>query len=155
MVVSCFFKYDSIPEIWNVELEITLMTRSINFDELINRQNSNSVKWDRYRGSDILPLWVADTDFKVAPEIIDAMRARVKHGLFGYTHAPETLYEVIVERLQRLYGWQIKPQWIVYLTGVVSGLNIASRCIGTVDSSVLTPAVIYPPFAEAAAMSNR
>jgi hypothetical protein len=83
----------------------------------------------RYSGAgrDVIPLWVADTDFRAPPSVLEALEKRVKHGVFGYTIAPEELREAIVERLQRLYRWRIEPEWVVFLPGVVPGLHLAAR----------------------------
>ncbi|MBT8114875.1 MAG: hypothetical protein KJP04_05825, partial [Arenicella sp.] len=123
------------------------------FDALIDRTDSDSIKWDRYKGKDILPLWVADTDFKAPPAVIEALRTRVEHGVFGYTHVPERLIELVVERMQRLYGWQIEAEWIVWVPGVVSALNLACRSVG--DGPVMVPSVIYPHFPEAPLQIDR
>lgn len=131
------------------------MTEHYNFDRCLDRENTNSVKHDRYAGNDILPMWVADMDFSVAPEITEAIRSRLDHDIYGYTHVPESLNELIVERMQRLYQWSIKPEWLVWVPGVVASVNIACRSIGDVDSQVLSPAVVYPYIAHAAELNNR
>ncbi len=125
------------------------------FDRCLNRENTNSVKHDRYRDSEILPMWVADMDFSVAPEITEAIRSRLDHDVYGYTHAPESLNKLIVERMQRLYQWSIKPEWLVWIPGVVAAVNIACRSIGDANSQMLSPAVVYPYIAHAAELSNR
>lgn len=124
-----------------------------NFDALIDRRNSDSIKWDKYKGTDILPLWVADTDFKAPPAVIEALRIRVEDGVYGYTHVPDRLIELVVERMQRLYGWQIEAEWIVWVPGVVSALNLACRSVG--DGPVMVPSVIYPHFPEAPLQIDR
>lgn len=125
------------------------MTNLFDFDTPNDRSNSASVKWDRYQDTDILPLWVADTDFKAAPAITEALHERAAHGVFGYTHVPRKLTELVVERMQRLYDWEIKAEWLVWIPGVVGGLNLACRSIGDVSNPVLVPSVIYPHFPEA------
>ena len=82
------------------------MTDTINFDTLIDRRDTDSNKWDRYKDADILPMWVADSDFSVAPEIIEALNRRIDHGVFGYSHPPQKLIELVVERMARYYAWQ-------------------------------------------------
>jgi cystathionine beta-lyase len=131
------------------------MNTPINFDAEVERSDSSSTKWDRYRGTDILPMWVADTDFVVAPEIANAMQQRLSHGVFGYTNKPDGLDELVVERIQRLYRWNIEPQWLVWLPGVVSGLHMAARCVGSSGDSVLVPSVIYAPFKVVPELSDR
>jgi cystathionine beta-lyase len=125
------------------------MTKPFDFDTPIDRSNSASVKWDRYQNTDILPLWVADTDFKAAPAITEALLERAAHGVFGYTHVPKELPILVVERMQRLYDWEIKPEWLVWIPGVVGGLNLACRSVGDASNPVLVPSVIYPHFPEA------
>ena len=131
------------------------MTNTINFDTLIDRGNSDSIKWGRYKGTDILPMWVADSDFAVAPSIADALRQRVEHGVFGYAKAPKTLAELIVDRMARLYQWRIRPEWLCWQPGVVNGLNLACRIVGAAGDGVFTPSVVYPPFSDAPELSGR
>ena len=131
------------------------MSDRFNFDTPVDRSNTSSVKWDRYKDTDILPLWVADTDFKAPPAVIEALQQRAAHGVFGYTHAPNRLGKLVVERMQRLYQWSIKPEWIIWLPGVVGGLNLACRSVGDTDSPVMAPSVIYPHFPEAPLQINR
>ena len=131
------------------------MNEIFDFDEIVERGNSDSVKWDKYAGRDILPMWVADSDFRIAPPIQQALSRRAEHGIFGYTHVPERLVEVIVERMQRLYDWEIKPSWLMWLPGVVGGLHLACRSNGEPGDGVYTPAVIYPPFSKAPALCAR
>ncbi|MDH2433970.1 PatB family C-S lyase [Pokkaliibacter sp. MBI-7] len=125
------------------------------FDKPVNRQGTFSSKWDKYHGSDVLPMWVADTDFVVPGAIIDALKQRVDHGVFGYTQPPTTLTALIVERMQRLYDWQIDPAWIVYLPGLVPGLHLACRSLVGPGGNVFSPSPIYPPFVTAPLLSER
>ena len=78
----------------------------------VERRNTASMKWDKYKGRDIIPLWVADMDFCSPPAVINALQQRIAHGVFGYTHPPESLNTIVVEMLQADYGWEIKPQWL-------------------------------------------
>ncbi len=127
----------------------------VNFDLLVDRSDTNSCKWSLYSDVDVLPLWVADTDFMVAPEITEALQQRVAHGIFGYTNIPNRLNELIVERMQRLYGWTIDPGWLVWMPGVVSSMHIACRSICNLNDSVLIPSVAYPYFHSAPGLSGR
>jgi cystathionine beta-lyase len=131
------------------------MADVFDFDTPVDRSNTGSVKWDRYKDTDILPLWVADTDFKAPPAVIEALQKRAAHGVFGYTRVQEQLVELVVERMRRLYQWKIRPEWLVFIPGVVGGLNLACRSIDDGDSPVMTPAVIYPHFPEAPLQSDR
>lgn len=113
------------------------------FDALIDRRETDSVRWDKYAGRDVIPLWVADTDFRAPPAVIDALQARVAHGVFGYTAPPAALLEAIVARMQRLYAWSIQPEWVVFLPGVVSALYMAVQRLTTPAQHVLSPAPVY------------
>ena len=125
------------------------MTEVYDFDREIDRSESHSAKWEKYRNRDILPMWVADTDFAVAPEIQQALHKRVDHPVFGYTETPAHLTELVVARMQRFYNWTIDPEWLVPLPGIVGALYLACRANGKPGNSVYLPAVIYPPFAKA------
>ena len=131
------------------------MTETFDFDQIIDRRNTHASKWEKYRGTDILPLWVADSDFAVAPAIQQAMAERVTHAVYGYTETPERLVELIVGRMKRLYDWEIQPSWLIFLPGVVNGMNCACRSIGESGDLVYTPSVVYPPITEAPANSDR
>lgn len=126
-----------------------------NFNERIDRRHSDSLKWHKYGDQDILPLWVADTDFRSPDCIIDALKQRVEHGVFGYGKPPAELIEVIIARLAERYQWDIKPEWLVFLPGVVSGLNLAVRAFTDAHQATLAPTPIYPPFRSASAHANR
>ncbi len=126
-----------------------------NFDEPVDRRGTNSLKWDLYKGTDIIPLWVADMDFRVSPAIAQALRAHVDHGVFGYTLVPDKLVDVVVERLAARYGWKIERDWIVWLPGLVTGINVACRAVGDTGDDVLTTTPIYPPFLTAPGNASR
>lgn len=118
-----------------------------NFDHLLDRRSSDSLKWNLY-DAEVLPLWVADMDF-VSPEpVLRALHARIDHGVFGYGKAPAELREVIVERLARLYGWRVTPEDLVFLPGVVPGFNLAARALTTPGDGLLIQTPVYPPFLE-------
>ena len=131
------------------------MSQHYDFDRIIDRSNSSSVKWDRYRDRDILPMWVADTDFAVLPEIQQALHARADHPVFGYTDIPAKLIDLLVKRMQRLYQWEIEPDWIVFLPGIVGALFLACRAIGKPGDPVYLPRVVYPPFGKAPDLNQR
>lgn len=128
---------------------------TFNFDQPVDRRHSDSVKWDKYGDRDILPLWIADTDFRSADCIISALKARVEHGVFGYGHSPRELIAVTVERMARLYDWQIQPEWLVILPGVVCGLNLSVRALTAPGESTLAPTPIYPHFRHSARQAGR
>jgi len=120
--------------------------KGLNFNQVVDRKSSSSMKWDRYKGQDVLPMWVADSDFKVADEIVAALKARADHGIFGYTLVPDTLKQLIVDRMASLYDWQIEASSIVFIPGLVCGLNVAARAYSTPGTKVAIPTPIYPPF---------
>jgi cystathionine beta-lyase len=126
-----------------------------NFDRIIDRRDTASEKWEKYRDSEILPMWVADTDFMSPPAVIEALQQRISHGVFGYTQTPAELNQLVVERMHRLYGWSIKADWLVWLPGLVCGLNLSCRSVGAAGDSVLVPKPIYPPFMTAPRLSSR
>jgi len=113
------------------------------FDIPVNRRGTHSLRWEKYAGRDVIPLWVADMDFRSPPVVIDALRRRAEHGIYGYTLAPPELSALIVERMQRLYRWAIQPDWIVHLPGVVSGLYLAANRLTRVDEHILSPSPVY------------
>ncbi len=125
------------------------------FETVIERRGTASAKWERYRGRDVLPLWVADMDFRSPPAVLDALRRRVDHGIFGYPVAPDALVDVVREMLERDYGWRIDPVWIVWLPGLVTGINLCCRAVGTSGDEVLSTTPIYPPFLTAPRFSDR
>ena len=125
------------------------------FDTPIDRSGTWSSRWERYRGRNVIPLWVADTDFRAPPAVLRAFAERLEHGVFGYTNPPEELRTAIVERMRRLYGWHVEPGWIVFLPGVVPGLHLAARHLVPVDGHVLVPTPIYHHFKRAVELAPR
>lgn len=120
-----------------------------------DRRHTDSMKWQRYRGREVIPMWVADMDFKAPQPVLEAMSARVAHGVFGYAGPGEGLVRAVCNHLQHEYGWSIDPAWLVWLPGLVSGLNIACRAIGEAGSGLLTATPIYPPFLRAPQLAER
>lgn len=124
------------------------------FDVIIDRRASDSSKWHFY-SEDVLPMWVADMDFRSPEPILRAMHERVDHGVFGYGGASTQLREVICERMARLYGWEIHPEAVVSLPGLVCGLNVVSRAIGERGDGALVSTPVYPPFLSAPTNQDR
>lgn len=124
------------------------------FDTPIDRSGTFSEKWDRY-GSDVIPLWVADMDFAAPQPILDALSARVQHGVFGYTHVPAELREIFCEHVRNHHGWEISPEWLVPIPGLVCGLNVTCAAVGQPGDSVLTATPVYPPFFTAPTNAQR
>jgi aminotransferase/cystathionine beta-lyase len=116
---------------------------SFNFDAPSNRNNSDSIRWDRFAKDDVIPLWVADMDFQSPPCVIEALSKRIQHGVFGYTHAPDSLRSEIAQYLAGHYNWQVDPDWIVILPSVVSGLYTAVRQLSSPTQRVLVPQPVY------------
>jgi cysteine-S-conjugate beta-lyase len=116
---------------------------NFDFDYPVDRQGTHSLRWEKYAGRDVIPLWVADMDFRSPPAVIDALRRRVEHGVFGYTLPPPELSALIVERMQRLYGWKVHSDWIVFLPGVVSGLYLAASRLTLAEEHILSPSPVY------------
>ena len=108
----------------------------VDFDTLPDRSNTASEKWDRYGDRDIIPLWVADMDFRSPPAVIEALHQRVEHGVFGYSGPSKELVETVTAMLFREYGWQVDPAWLVWLPGLVCGLNVACRAVGQAGDAV-------------------
>jgi cysteine-S-conjugate beta-lyase len=126
----------------------------INFDELVERRGTDSGKWQFY-GEGILPMWVADMDFRSPEPVMRALHERIDHGVFGYgLDAPE-LKAAICARMERLHGWRIEPADILFLPGLVSGLNLICRAVGEVGDGVLVTTPVYPPFLSAPANQER
>jgi cystathionine beta-lyase len=116
------------------------------FDEVIDRRETAAVKWDKYAGRDIIPMWVADMDFRSAPAIVEALKQRAQHGVFGYTDPPQQLNDAIVAALERDHGWKIRSEWLMWLPGLVSGINLVCRAIGEGGDEVVTATPVYHPF---------
>lgn len=113
-----------------------------NFDEITERKNTNCVKWDVTDDSEVIPMWVADMDFRTAPAILDALMKRVEHGVFGYTKVPDAYYEAIVNWFDRRHGWKIDKGSVLYTTGVVPAVSVAIKAMTEPGNGVImhTPA---------------
>ncbi len=113
------------------------------FDELIDRRGTGCVKWDESpregmdHVSDLIPLWVADMDFKAAPAILEAVRRRAEHGVFGYTVVEEEYYEAVINWFQRRHNWRIHREEILYTTGVVPAMSVAVKALTMPGEKVL------------------
>ena len=125
------------------------------FDTCPERSGFGSLKWDKYKGGDILPLWVADMDFTTAPEILDALQARLEHGVFGYTVPYETPVQAVLDYLSQRHGYKAEAPWLDFLPGLVPALNICCRAFTQPGESVLTTTPVYPPFLSAPQYADR
>lgn len=124
-----------------------------NFDEIIDRKLSNSIKW--WESKDILPMWIADMDFKVADEILDAMKKTIDHGIIGYDDKPDSFYESIINWVKDRYNWEIKKEWLVFTPGVVPGLGISIKSFSKEGDKVIIQPPVYPPFYRVIENNNR
>lgn len=127
----------------------------LDFDSLVERRGTDSYKWDKYRDKEVIPLWVADMDFRSPSAVIEALHRRVAHGVFGYSHAPAGLEVAVRESLLSEHGWEVEPDWLVWLPGLVCGLNVLCRAIGVRGDDVVTFTPIYPPFLSAPVLAER
>lgn len=128
---------------------------SFDFDTLPQRLGTDSQKWQKYAGKDILPLWVADMDFRSSPAILAALHERVEHGIFGYARPTAATVAAVTDALSSHYGWTIDPAWIVWLPGLVCGLNVTAQAFAQPGDEVLTLTPVYPPFMTAPKNSGR
>lgn len=116
------------------------------FDGRIDRSGTSSAKWDKYQGRDVLPFWVADMDFEAPDFLLDAVRSRLEHRVFGYTRIPDALVAAFQGWLKRNYQWQVPEEWLVWIPGVVTGLNLAAMATAQPNGAVLIPTPVYYPF---------
>ncbi|WP_077153789.1 MalY/PatB family protein [Bacteroides bouchesdurhonensis] len=117
-----------------------------NFDEIVPRRGTNSYKWDTAKEENVLPMWVADMDFRAAPIIVEALRRRVEHGIFGYARVPNTYYEAVINWFDRRHTWQIEKEWIIYTTGVVPALSAIIKALTSPQDKVLVQTPVYNCF---------
>ncbi len=125
------------------------------FDSIIDRIETRSTKWLKFDDPNILPMWVADMDFECPPEVTKAIKKRVDQGIFGYTERPVELTSLLQKRLVDKSGWEIDPEWVTWMPGVVVGLNVACRTALSPGDMVMTPSPIYRPFVYASDNMNR
>ena len=125
------------------------------FDREVNRRGTNAAKWDKYLGRDILPFWLADMEFESPEFILDAVRARLDHGILGYTRTPESLVAAFRAWLERSYGWSVPGEWLVWIPGVVPGLNLSAMAVGSRGDSLLIPTPVYYPFLDVPGNARR
>jgi len=118
--------------------------QAMNFDRIIDRHHTDSVKWEQY--GDALPLWVADMDFAAPEPVIRALRQRVDHGIFGYTLPPAELGEVVQAWLRNRHGWEVEREAIIFLPGVMKGVNMLGRAVGRPGDGILVQPPVYYPF---------
>lgn len=116
------------------------------FDKPVDRRGSGSYKWDEMDEKDLIPLWVADMDFQTAPAIINALRRRVEHGVFGYTLVAESYYESVISWFRRRHQWSIQREWIQYTSGVVPALSVIVKAFTEPGDEVILQTPVYNCF---------
>lgn len=122
---------------------------SFDFDHVIDRKPTNSFKWDKYQGKDIIPCWVADTEFAPPQPVLDAIMTRTQHGPLGYTLPYDSLNQVTVDWMKKQYDWDIQADWIVWTPGVVPAFNMACKAYCDSGDKVLIQTPNYPPMLKA------
>jgi cystathionine beta-lyase len=128
----------------------------MSFDDIIDRSPTYSMKWDKYQGTDILPMWVADMEFRCAPPILEAIEKRTREGIFGYTKPDAQLgaVQAVCDWLVQQYDWHIQPEWLVWVPGVVPGFNLACRAFSEANDKVIIQTPNYPPLLAAPAINQ-
>ena len=114
-----------------------------NFDEVVPRRGTNSYKWDSAGDADVLPMWVADMDFRTAPPVVEALKKRVEHGIFGYVRVPDVYYGTVAGWFAGRHNWQIEKEWIIYTTGVVPALSAVIKALTTSGDKVVVQTPVY------------
>ena len=132
------------------------MKASFDFETPVNRRDSGSYKWDAdlpegvvltpAQRDRVLPLWVADMDFQAAPCILDALRRRVEHGVFGYTRVPDSYYEAVIRWFGQRHGLALQRDWIQYTTGVVPALSAVIKALAEPGEGVIVQTPVYNCF---------
>ena len=133
----------------------TAATTDPAFASCPDRRGTGSEKWDRWAGRDVLPVWVADMDFRAPEAVLAALHDRVADGVFGYTHAPPGFAPALALHLGRLHGWEIDPEHVVATPGVVTGLALTARLLSEPEDAILTFTPIYPPFLTLPGLAGR
>lgn len=122
------------------------MTPKFDFDTPVNRRGTGSYKWDSIKEEGILPMWVADMDFQTAPAIINVLKKRVEHGVFGYTKVPESYYNAVINWFKKRHNWNIQRDWILYTSGVVPAMSCTLKAITLPGEKVLVQTPVYNCF---------
>ena len=130
-----------------------------NFDEIIPRTNTKSVKYDLrdklFGKEDILPMWVADMDFRVPPAVSEAISERTRHEIYGYSIRPESFYQSVMSWTNRRYGWSIQPEWLTFTPGIVPGVNLSIMTLTDPGEKVMIQPPVYFPFFQAVKKNGR
>ncbi len=136
-----------------------MIEKEFDFDELVDRKGTASEKWDFledvYGAGGILPLWVADMDFRSPQPIVDALVARAKHGVYGYTGLPQSYYDSVIGWYRRRYGWELKKEWFIFTPGVIPAIRSAIKAFTTPGDKVIVQTPVYFPFFESIESNGR
>jgi len=129
------------------------------FDEPVSRENTNSVKYDLreklFGRKDVIPLWVADMDFRVPPEVGEAIKERARHEIYGYSIHPRSFYHSAVGWMERRHGWKVNPEWLTFTPGIVPGVNLSILALTEPGDKVMIQPPVYFPFFQAIRKNNR
>jgi cystathionine beta-lyase len=126
-----------------------------NFDEIVPRGGSGSIKWDAAPFGEVLPMWIADMDFKSAPQILSALQSRVDHGIFGYTAIPEAFYTAVLGWWKKRYGFTLEKEWLVPVSGVIPALSAAIQSLSKTGDKVILQSPVYNHFYSSIENSGR
>ncbi|MBN1822674.1 MAG: PatB family C-S lyase [Prolixibacteraceae bacterium] len=130
-----------------------------NFDEIVSREGTNSIKWDArehiFGNKNVLPLWVADMDFRTPPFIVDAIKKRAEHEIYGYTFKNDSYYNAIIGWMKRRHNWEIKKGWISFSPGVVAGITYAIESFSKPGEGVVVQPPVYFPFFDSVKGTDR
>lgn len=121
-------------------------TPVFDFDTVVNRRGTCSYKWDSAENPQVLPMWVADMDFRTAPAVIEALRRRVEHGIFGYTRVPDEYYDATIGWFARRHGWNIVRDSIIYTSGVVPAISAIIKALCRPGDKVIVQTPVYNCF---------
>lgn len=126
------------------------MTKTYNFDEIIDRSGSGDLKHEallpRWGRNDLLPLWVADMDFATPDFVVDALKERLNHPIFGYTVDPSDYRPAIIDWIRSHYNWDVKPEWLSFIPGIVKGIGLVINVFTKPDEKVIIQPPVYHPF---------
>ena len=117
-----------------------------NFDEIVPRRGSRSYKWDSAKDADVLPMWIADMDFRTAPPVIEALEKRVQHGIFGYTKVPDAYFDAVAGWFERRHGFNFHKDWILFTSGVVPALSAVIKALASPGDKVIVQQPVYNCF---------
>ena len=124
--------------------------KQYNFDEVIQRRGTNCIKYDTlgrdFGNADLVPLWVADMDFRTPDFIVDAIKKRCEHEIFGYTSTPDSYYNSIIDWVRYKHNWEIRREWLSYIPGIVKGIGFVLQCFTQPGDKVIIQPPVYHPF---------